>query len=141
MSEDDVTSDYGETLLMDECRKDPPNLDHVKFLIESKVDINERSKNDDRYTAIMVAETTEVMKLLHENGAEIDSQCPAGRTALMLCADSGRFDLCECLLKLGADANIRIDSGETALYHAKYGLGSKDVESIDRLSREYGCQM
>lgn len=41
-----------------------------------------------------------------------------GQTALMLAAQKGRYDVCELLLKKGANPNLRDKYGKPALQHA-----------------------
>ncbi len=60
-----------------------------------------------------------IVKLLLASGADIDRQDPAGRTPLMVAAESGDFEMVTFLLGEGADPGIENREGHTALMFAK----------------------
>jgi ankyrin repeat protein len=74
----------------------------------------------------------EIVKILLDNGAEVDTRADDGRTPLMLAASKGDKDLVAFLLKAGADPTLTDQSGAAAgsLARAK---GHKEV--ADRLQQ------
>ena len=63
--------------------------------------------------------TPEVLTMLIEAGAEIDTQTAHGETALMYAAQAGLIEKAKALLALGADTNLENINGDTALSLAK----------------------
>jgi ankyrin repeat protein len=62
---------------------------------------------------------TEIVKLLFEKGAEVDSKTSKGVTALMMATDQNYIDITKLLLMKGADVNAKTtDNGQTALMTA-----------------------
>ncbi len=62
---------------------------------------------------------TAMMKLLVQNGANVNKNMGRGWTALMYAETP---EAARCLLRLGADPNMKTDDGDTALQVAKvYG--------------------
>jgi ankyrin repeat protein len=67
--------------------------------------------------ALLVAALTghkEIVKVLLDNGAEVDTRADDGRTPLMLAATKGDADLVAALLAVGADPTLVDKSGATA---------------------------
>jgi DNA-binding NtrC family response regulator/ankyrin repeat protein len=71
----------------------------------------------------------EIVRVLIEQGAEIDISNTVGRTALMVAASQGNAELTRFLLKHGADRNRTDIRGNTALYLAKR-KGNTDVVKL-----------
>ena len=67
--------------------------------------------------ALLVAtlmERKDAVKVLLDNGAEVDFRASDGRTPLILAAGKGNKGIVELLLKAGADASLTDQSGQTA---------------------------
>ncbi|HEX6562935.1 MAG TPA: ankyrin repeat domain-containing protein [Chthoniobacterales bacterium] len=67
--------------------------------------------------ALLVAtlmERKDAVKVLLDNGAEVDFRASDGRTPLILAAGKGNKGMVEMLLKAGADASLTDQSGQTA---------------------------
>ena len=68
-----------------------------------------------------------------DKGAEVNVRDPSyGATALMLAAHNQNPDVIITLLKSGADANVRDNSGKTALDNAR---GKKQLKGTDALKQ------
>jgi ankyrin repeat protein len=61
-----------------------------------------------------LTEHQEIVKILLDNGAEVDSRAEDGRTPLMLAAGKGDNDLVAFLLKAGADPTLTDKAGASA---------------------------
>ena len=67
--------------------------------------------------ALLVAtlmERKDAVKVLLDNGAEVDFRASDGRTPLILAASKGNKEIVELLLHAGADASLTDQSGQTA---------------------------
>ena len=67
--------------------------------------------------ALLVAtlmERKDAVKVLLDNGAEVDFRASDGRTPLILAAGKGNKEIVELLLQAGADASLTDQSGQTA---------------------------
>ncbi|HYZ74395.1 MAG TPA: ankyrin repeat domain-containing protein, partial [Chthoniobacterales bacterium] len=67
--------------------------------------------------ALLVAtlmERKDAVKVLLDNGAEVDFRASDGRTPLILAAGKGNKEIVELLLRAGADASLTDQSGQTA---------------------------
>lgn len=62
----------------------------------------------------------DVMRVLLENGSDINARDPWGRTALMIVAKAGDEDAFRLLLDWEADIHARDDRGFTALMYAAW---------------------
>ena len=69
---------------------------------------------------------TEVVKLLIDNGADLNHKNNGGVTALRTAAREGRTEVVKLLIDNGADMNIKDVDGWTALMHAAWN-GSTEV--------------
>ena len=92
----------------------------VKELIAQGKDINDR--NTRGYTPLHLAATknnSEVVKILLENGAEVDAVAiDSGCTALHYAASLGYAELCELLARYGANLDAQTTRLETPLHLA-----------------------
>jgi ankyrin repeat protein len=77
----------------------------------------------------------EIVKILLDNGAEVDSRAEDGRTPLMLAAGKGDNDLVAFLLKAGADPTLTDKSGASA---ASLAIAKGHKEIADRLQQAPG---
>jgi hypothetical protein len=59
-------------------------------------------------------ERKDAVKVLLDNGAEVDFRASDGRTPLILAAGKGNKDIVELLLQSGADASLTDQAGQTA---------------------------
>jgi ankyrin repeat protein len=75
-----------------------------------------RSKTDLSRGLLFAAlsEHKDVVKILLDYGAEVDSRSPDGRTPLMLAASKGNKEIVNMLLQAGADPSLTDQSGATA---------------------------
>jgi hypothetical protein len=90
---------------------------HVIASLDSGADVNVATEGNG-YTALIWAASrgyAETVRLLVEDGANIDLQSADGQTALMRAADNGHFDVVKFLVESGADVNVQTDQGITAL--------------------------
>ena len=63
-----------------------------------------------------------MVKLLIENGADVDQTCNGGITALLIASSHGYFDIVKYLIEKGADLNHKDDQNLTALMHADFWI-------------------
>ena len=93
----------------------------IDFFISKGININNYSENG--HSSLMSAcsfGTTEIVKSLIKNGAELNHQRTVdGITALMLAAFNGELNKVEILLKSGADKKIKDKNGQTAYDYVK----------------------
>jgi ankyrin repeat protein len=112
----------GTTLLMDACHF--PNLPVAGFLLRHGATVDQPRSAKGR-TALMVACAywcgADMVKLLVENGAEVNIQSDDGSTALMLAAMNEKLDVVIYLLQHGADPSKKNKAGKSALDLAMAG--------------------
>ena len=77
----------------------------------------------------------EIVKILLDNGAEVDSRAEDGRTPLMLAAGKGDNDLVAFLLKAGADPTLTDKAGASA---GSLAIAKGHKELADRLQQPPG---
>ena len=100
------------------------HFDVVKVLVEHGVNTNARKPyyyGYDRPTPLMVAAARgkEILRLLLENGADIDDKDDLGQTAIFF---THRLAIVEILVDKGANVNVQDDKGRTPLMiHAEKG--------------------
>jgi hypothetical protein len=63
-------------------------------------------------------EIIKVIRLLIENGAQINTQDNSGKTPLFIATYQGRQNIVQLLIESGADVNIKDENGKTALQTA-----------------------
>lgn len=79
------------------------------------------SKDSSGYTPLhhaAIGGHTEVVEVLLESGAKIDTMGSRGETALFLASSKGNAEVVELLLKAGADPNQASADGKTPLHRA-----------------------
>ncbi|MFZ6765937.1 ankyrin repeat domain-containing protein [Undibacterium sp. Di26W] len=101
----------GDTVLMLACYLG--NLQAVKALIERGAEINQPGWTALHYAA--VNGNKEIIALLLEHSAYIDTESPNKTTPLMMAARSGKMNAVALLLDEGADPSLKNDLGLTAL--------------------------
>ena len=104
------------------------NADVLQLLLQEGADPNTGDRDDFVTPLYMVAmenrggyeKTNEIIKLLVEGGADIDSACTYSNiTPLMWLASNGNIDGVKYLVEKGSDPNIKDEDGQTASDYAK----------------------
>jgi hypothetical protein len=72
---------------------------------------------------------TEIVQLLVEKGADIDSKDGSGRTALLWAAEKGHKEIVQILVEKGADIDSKNGSGQPVLLWAA-GIGHKEIVQL-----------
>jgi ankyrin repeat protein len=106
-----ASSTKGETPLMLAALKGQLNL--CKQLLAREADVNRPGWTPLHYAAS--GGHQDIVKLLLDNFAYIDSEAPNGMTPLMMAALYGTGDTVKVLLEAGADINLRNLQNQTAL--------------------------
>jgi ankyrin repeat protein len=121
------------------------SLETTKMLLENGADV--KAKGDDGINAFIQSTfgilskkvSTDVMDLLLENGADVNSALisknAAGWTALLFAAINGDIELAEYLILKGADVNHTSDEGSTALSLAR----QEKYEALVSLLKKHGA--
>lgn len=73
---------------------------------------------------------TEIVTLLLQAGANVDTVDVGGQTSLLHAARNRAFDMVELLVSSGADVNARGDNGETALIQCATPEGADAVRTL-----------
>ncbi len=108
----------------------------VGLLLARDADVGLRSSNSMENTplhAAVAGRQFESVKLLLENGIDVNATQHGGWTALHAAAQNGDTRLAELLLANGADREAVSENGSTALSLATAG---KHTETIELLSRK-----
>lgn len=109
-------------------------LQILKLLFQKEL-VNKNLIDKDKNTALhfaIIQKNYEAIKLLVENGFEIDAQNADGRTPLMQAALSGDERLTEFLLESGADLQKKDRTGKTAV---DWGMVSRNQKCIALLQQ------
>ena len=121
------------------------SLETTKILLDNGADV--KAKGDDGMTAFIQSAfgilskkvDTEVMDLLLENGADVNSALKgkdaAGWTALLFAAVNGDVELVEYLILHGANVNHTSNEGSTALSLAR----QEKYEELVSLLKKHGA--
>lgn len=123
-----LNSNDEETALHLAAKQDCKEL--VTVLIEFGADVN--AVNENAETAIHFAKSQDVIKLLVKAGSDINAKDNEGQTALARAAGSVRdwarvnrldfyANLVSALIQHGANVNLRVEHGKTALHYAESG--------------------
>ena len=111
-----IPSIDGFSLLGYACFFNQPAI--AGYLVEKGADVNSASANSFKVTPLHSAAAISnysLVKMLVENGADVDARQQAGFTALHAAADHGATEIITLLLEKGADVEAKTDAGETAL--------------------------
>jgi cytohesin len=121
------------------------SLENTKILLDNGADV--KAKGDDGMNAFIQSTfgilskkvSTEVMDLLLENGADLNSALSSkdagGWTALHFASINGDIELVEYLILKGADVNKTSDEGSTALSLAR----QEKNEALVSLLKKHGA--
>jgi ankyrin repeat protein len=121
------------------------SLETTKILLDNGADV--KAKGDDGMNAFIQSTfgilskkvSTDVMDLLLENGADINSALSsrdaAGWTALLFASINGDIELAEYLVSQGANVNHTSNEGSTALSLAR----QEKYEAMVSLLKEHGA--
>ena len=121
------------------------SIETTKILLENGANV--KAKGDDGMTAFIQTTfgilskkvDTEVMDLLLENGADVNSELSgkdaAGWTALLFASVNGDIELAEYLISQGANVNHTSNEGSTALSLAR----QEKYEALVSLLKEHGA--
>lgn len=106
----DKRNAFKETPIMLACITGSAKI--VEYLLSKEAQINQPG-----WTPLLYAATNgqnEIVKLLIENHAYIDSSAPNGSTPLMMAVRGGHISTAQLLLEEGADPSIKNENGESA---------------------------
>jgi hypothetical protein len=98
----------GVTALSLAC--DAPNPRIINLLLE-----HDKAKGAAVLLEVCKKDSTEMVKMLVENGADVNARDEDGATPLMFLAAAGELELIKLLLQKGAQINARDNKGVTAL--------------------------
>ncbi len=129
----------GNTALIKACRKGFINL--ATFLLSKEADVNAQNKYGN--TAFIITTTgrhfdtaseehRKMIKLLIDNGADVNIENLNGRTALINAVYNKELEMIKLLLKYGADANALSRWGISALSVAKERNYTEIVEVLTK---------
>ena len=96
----------------------------IKSIIDKEVNIKSliETKDKENNTALILASKfgyIEVVKILIENGADVNAKNNDNSTALIEAAISGNYETVKLLIENEADINIKNNDGKTALDFAE----------------------
>lgn len=107
------------------------NLTNVSVLLNEEVDLNSWKSENSPLRAAILSGNVELVKLLIEHGAKLDTVFGRNRlTYLHLAAQMGYADIISTLVRSGIDINIPDAKGSPPLYTA---VISKQVTSVHEL--------
>lgn len=128
----DAIDTEGTSMLGLAVRNDQEEM--VSWLLENGADVNTVSK-DRGYTPVMDAvwrTNVALTKLLLEKGAKLDTISKEGQTILVLAVGIGNAEICELLLKNGADSETKDAMGMSARGYANLFKKPAIVEVFEK---------
>lgn len=128
----DIANSSGETPLMMAALKG--SAEWTQRLIERGAQVN-RSGWTPLHYAASGGDSTPVVALLLERGAQIDARAPNGNTALMMAARYGAWDSADLLLARGADPRLTNSAGLAAADFARQQGRESLASKLERVSR------
>ena len=121
----------------------------TKLLLECGAEVDKEAEGSRggeslSVTALMVAATADVAKLLLDHGAQVNFQASrGGRTALMWARAQGRHEVTELLLERSAQVDLQDSEGRTAFMYDKVkkreSIPDKDAVGLGRLLLQHGA--
>lgn len=126
----DALNDANRTPLFRSC--EVGNFKIAKLLLAEGADPNASDGNEaSQMGELANSNHSEAVVFLLDHGAAVDSQDIVSRTALLRAATADNFELCETLMKRGADPNATARAGELGLLAAAAYAGAlKTVETL-----------
>ena len=110
--------DNGDTPLLWAVTGENP-YEASKLLIENGANVNATNDGGVAPATILAASTPEVVKLLKDNGADLDTKFLDYYPPIAIAAGEGNLEIVKALLENGADVNYYPnDMNYTAIYHA-----------------------
>ena len=109
------------------------NIDHVKLSLKLGANVNATEEFDFNRSALYYAAEEghlEVVKILVQNGADVNFRCLDMYTPLLIAIKYNHFEIAEYLLQNGADPNARGYNNKTPLHYAAHGGFPKVVETL-----------
>lgn len=114
------------------------NADDVLMALRAGANCSGTRRRTPLHVAAALGESTVVSNLLSIGAAAGGMKDSAGASALFLAAENGHAQICDHLLREGADVLASNRSGETSLYIAALKGHSAAVEVMLRHCQEYG---
>jgi ankyrin repeat protein len=103
---------------------------HKKYHDDRKPDINKKYLHDFTVLHISIINRhNEIVKILLDQGADIESETTMRRRPLHLAVIVGEFDITDFLLSCGAEINSFDTDNNTALHHASR-MGHKEIVEL-----------
>ncbi len=115
----------------------------VKLLLETN-EMEEYLKDDSYCTSLLSAASfghEQIVQLLVEQGAQVDSKDIQGRTPLFLAATNGHEAVVRLLLEQGTNTELKDPSYKTTLSLALINAAQHGFESVVRLLLEHGADV
>jgi len=132
----------GVTPLIAALSRPDNDISIAGLLIRKGADVNAKISWGTVLTLASMNPSGEGIKLLLDNGADVNDRSENGITALMMAAAYGRKDMVELLLAKGADSALKDKEGKTAAMWLEEGTGkipkSTQKEISDLLSSRKG---
>jgi len=94
------------------------NLNRVKEIIDSGVDLNQNSLGYDAIRKASKEGHIEIVRLLIEKGVKLEPASSNRSTPLMIAAEKGYIEIARLLIDKGANSNVQDSDGRTALFYA-----------------------
>lgn len=120
---------YGENVLFTAVEKN--DYEMVEFLLEKNINVNDTTSTG--LTALMLAKELEIIKLLVENGADINAKDNQGWTALTYFLSNNTLEQLEYLFSKGGNINTKTNAGYNLLY---YAILNGSLETIEFLIKK-----
>ena len=128
--------DINRTVLMQAvCDTNNPTI--LSLLIKAGADVNART--EDGWTPLMFASyksNRDIISLLIEAGADVNAQTQRGLTALMWASQNNQDpDVICCLLRSGADPNLKDDNDKTACDYLRDNVSLQKCHAYELLMK------
>ncbi len=110
-------------MIVDECKKDEPNLNLVSDLIVLGANLDWQDEDNYNFTALHRAAgygRVEIARMLIDAGANLNVQNTWGNTPLRMGAGNGRVEIVRMLIDAGANVDAQDKWGKTSLNVVTY---------------------